>query len=166
MSEDPEPGRNGPAAAPAPRWMKIALVLSLALNLLVVGALAGAAFSGGHKGRDHAHKMRGGDAGAVTHALSTSDKRALRREIKDRMRAEGGNRQAVRTELETLAALMRAPDTAAPEIETQLGRIQDLMVDRLTTARALVGVMLAGFDAQERAEYADRLEAVLSARRP
>lgn len=64
----------------SPRSLKIALALSLALNLLVVGAIAGALISGGPPGRAAAPRA---EIGALARGLDGPDRRALGRSLRN-----------------------------------------------------------------------------------
>ena len=73
------------AAKRAGRWTRWALIISLALNLIVIGAVVGTVLrhgSEGHRdahGDKHGHDMAGGP---LTQALSREDRRAIGREMR------------------------------------------------------------------------------------
>lgn len=155
---EPDPAKT----SSAPRWMKIALVLSLSLNLLIVGAIAGAALSGGGKWHGPPGKPRGGaEANLITDALPEADRRDLRRTLMRAMRSDHERREALRSEMAALADVMRAPDFTPEALEEQLILIQQQMMGRLAVARGILVERLAGFDAAERASYAERLDEAL-----
>ncbi|MEL7013209.1 MAG: periplasmic heavy metal sensor [Pseudomonadota bacterium] len=150
----------------APRWMKVTLVISLAANLLVVGAFAGAFLS--HSAKADARQMgpRGGPANVISEALPKNERRALGREIRRTLRAEPALRTALRKEITALAELMRAPEYTPEALEAQLMQIQSHMMGPLSIARAAMVEHLASFDEPRRMAYAARLEELLDTMRP
>ena len=149
----------------APRWMKVTLVISLAVNLLIVGAVAGAVLTKGDP--PGARKGGAGNHGAnmVTDALPKEERRALRREVRRTLRARPDLREALHTEIAALADLMRAPDYTAGALEAQLTQIQMRMMGPLSVARSVLAERLTDFNASERASYADRLDRLLNENR-
>ncbi len=149
------------AATRSPRWMRIVLVLSLALNLAGVGVVAGAVL--GHSKKPPRSAMVGDlGFGPYTDALSAEDRRALRSAFVERAPDFRDLRKVMRADFDRLLAILRTePYDAAAATEViaaqrdrarqgfELG--QDLLVERL-------GAMTA----EERAAFADRLERVLS----
>ena len=103
----PPPGSGGP------RWIKIALAVSVALNLAVAGLAAGAWLREGHS-RGMPRDM---SFGPFTEALSDADRRELRRALGDRAPGFREARQEMRADLTTLLATLRAEpfDPAAAE---------------------------------------------------
>lgn len=150
----------------APRWMKMTLVISLAANLLVMGALAGAALN--DKGKPHGRKdgPRGASANIITDALSKDERRALGREVRQALRAEPELRASLHTEIRALADLMQAPDYTEAALETQLIEIQSEMMGPLSVARTALLAHFSSFDETERRAYAMRLKELLEDMRP
>ena len=72
MTISPNPSSPSPGA---PRWMRVLLVLSLALNLLVAGLLIGDALTGGGPGRGPRPAEMA--LGPVAQALDPADRRAI-----------------------------------------------------------------------------------------
>lgn len=146
------PGRWGMAL-----WLRLVLFASLALNLLVVGIVAGFVFGGthdrgrGHMGRDAALPY----VGALRDADRDELRRALGEELRDRRTAKGQlaaqYRDAVvvlRTEpfeREALEAVMAA-QAARAQARSEAGRTA--LIDRL-----------AAMSPEARRAYADRLAA-------
>lgn len=137
------------------KGLRIALGLSLALNLLVAGLVAGAVLrDGGPRER----MVRDLDFGPFTEALSPNDRDELRRDFVQRAPDLRGMRQAMQADLETFLAALRTepfdPAALAQVLASQQGRMarrvelgQELLLDRLTA-----------MDPAERAAFADRLE--------
>lgn len=148
-----------PAVRRAPRWMKILLTGSLAVNLLVVGVVAGAAWR-----FSKAPQGGGGprDGFAVIAALERDDRRAVLKEL----RQEGRQARAqARDDMARLLDVLRSP-TLDPDA------LDALMLSQITrgktmqdTVRAAWSARVTAMSAQERAAYADRLEYRLKASR-
>lgn len=159
MSDSPAPRAPG-------RWLKAALVVSLALNLAVAGMIAGALLGERRDTRrpPATEMARDLGLGPYTRALETEDRRALGDAVRARVRAAGGPR-AIRSEIrqgfaEVLDAIRAEPfdpDRVADLIAAQGARAEA----RRELGAALLVERLAGMDAARRAAYADRLEAGL-----
>lgn len=167
MSETMEQPNTPPAAPPPPptqppvpaakvgKGLRIALGVSVAVNLLILGLVAGALLrDGGPRER----LVRDLDFGPFTEALSPEDRDALRRAYVARSPDLGGMRQEMRTDLEAFLAALRAepfdPAALVRVMENQQGRMarrielgQDLLLERLTA-----------MDGREREAFAERLE--------
>lgn len=149
-------------ASGAGRGLKWALALSLALNLLIVGFAAGAAWRFAGKEGDHRRwgPERGMSGAPFVRALPREARRELGRTMRGDLRAlpSRGERQALYGRM--VEALRAEPfDTA---------RVQDILQTQAETAQALQGAaqeawleIVSGMSADERAEVADRLEEAL-----
>ena len=141
--------------APKRRWMPVLLVISLAVNLLVVGVVLGTAlrFKGGDRAR-----IPPGFGPALYHALPRADQKALRGQLSD-MRSKGSHRRS--QDFNALSATLRAtpfdPNTVAVLLEQQAQVTADLQ-------QALHQQWLArvtSMSDEERQTYADQLEDVV-----
>jgi uncharacterized membrane protein len=142
------------------RWLRWLLVGSLALNLLVVGAVAGLGVAW----------MRGMGPEAGTRdvawpyvaALTREDRRAVGRAIRAEMAAQGFTRADRRARYDEAVALLRAEPFDAGAFSELLGH-QFAASARLQSAgrEALAG-RLGAMTADERAAYADRMEEALA----
>jgi len=161
---DPATGASGmPPAAPLPRrrWLLgAALFLSLSLNLLVIGVVAGSLWV---RGGPDSTRRAAVDFGSAPYlaALHEDDRAALRR----RWAAEGGDLRRIRAErqadLAALAAALRAQPHDPAAVAALLAATQARTAARQSRLLELLAERLAGMDAAERAAYADRLEAGL-----
>src|SRR6056297_1168972 len=82
-----------------PLWLRLTLLGSLALNLLVIGAVAGAFVFGGPEHR--ALRDRGDPVPVFIRALDPTDRRALRQDLLENLRdrardGRGATRSAAR----------------------------------------------------------------------
>jgi uncharacterized membrane protein len=149
-----------PPAATAPRWMKIALTLSLAANLGVAGLVGGAFLHGaGDGGRP---MVRDIGFGPFSEALSPEDRRALRQAY---MR-DGGDRpremrQQMRAEMGSLLATLRQDPLGEAGLRAAFAEFQARGQDRLALGQRLLTDRIIAMTPQERAQFADRLEDIL-----
>jgi uncharacterized membrane protein len=140
-------GRRG-----TPLWVKMLLVGSLALNLLVVGIVAGFAL----RGEGRAPVAREGGWPYVA-ALPPRDRLAVGRDIRQALRAGGITREARRSSFEEALALLRRDPFPEERFEALLAR-QFAAASLVQEAgrRALLA-KVAAMRPDERARYADRL---------
>lgn len=154
---DPNPTLPAPPETPATgssRGVKIALALSLAVNLAVAGLAAGAWL------RDGPHRgiPRDMSFGPFSEALNEADRRAIRRALMDRMGEFRTQREAARAEFEALLTAMRAENFDPAVLKAALSAIETRMTERLDLGRTLIEARLFEMTAKERAAFADRLE--------
>ncbi len=142
-----------PPPRPAGRGIKIALAVSLALNLLVAGLAVGAMLRGGPApgGRDFG-------LGPLSEALSREDRSALREAFLNRHPDARAERRAMRAEFDTLLAALRAEPFDPAALDAALQAIAQRNTELLETGRGLVAARLKAMDAEARAAFADRLE--------
>ncbi|MDT8854095.1 periplasmic heavy metal sensor [Paracoccaceae bacterium Fryx2] len=149
---------------PPGRWLRVALAVSLAVNLGVAGVVAGAFLKGGPGGHRPASERDPG-FGPFTAALSAEDRDALRRAYVERAPGLRAARAEMRTEwAAVLAALRREPfDPAA--LQAALDRQNARSLQRLTLGQGLLAAHLLAMTPDARRQFADRLQASLD-RRP
>ncbi|GAA0285532.1 periplasmic heavy metal sensor [Rhodovulum strictum] len=141
-----------------PVWVRVALVASLALNLMVLGVVGGAVLK-----RDMPPRAGfvPGDYGPYSRALSEPDREALRAAYRAEAPRLRENREAVRQSFRDLQAALRAEPydhaRVVALVEAQQARVQD----HATLMRGLTLDRVAAMNPEERAAFADRLERVL-----
>ncbi len=149
-----------PPAAPrsrAPGWMRWTLIASLALNLAVIGLVAGTAIKR-MTGDPRGPSVRALHLGPLTAALEPEDRRALRRAFREQagelrgIRAEQAQGQAA------LLAALRAEPFDADAVRAQLAEQRARMSRGFDLGQGLLVDHLAGMTAADRAAFADRLE--------
>ena len=137
-----------------PRWIKAALVASVALNLAVAGLVLGAWLGDGpRKGMP-----RDLSFGPFSEALSDTDRRALRKDLMGRAGEFRTSRDAARAEFETLLATLRADPFDPAAMTTALTAIETRNAERLELGRSLIETRLIEMSVEERMAFADRLE--------
>jgi uncharacterized membrane protein len=159
---------TGPATPPpivpqgsgSARWIKIALAISVALNLAVAGLAAGAWM---REGRDRG-MPRDMSFGPFTEALSDADRREMRRALLDRMPSFREARQELRADLAALVTSLRAVPFDPAATEQALSAISRRAADRLDLGRDLMAERISAMSDAERQAFADRLERGLKRR--
>lgn len=145
MTEPMEPAKPG-----IRRWVKIVLGLSLALNLLIIGAVAGTAFRVSKTVND---APRSGFAFVA--ALEREDRRSVFSALRDENRK---SRSAGRREMEQIFSILRSDDLDADALARAMAgqaerasRMQERIKDQLI-------VVVGNMSVEERRAYAERLE--------
>lgn len=142
-----------------PRWIKIALGLSLAVNFAVMGMVAGAMLRGGPKGPP---PSAGNFAFAYVRALPRED----RREIFEGVRRAGGEGQLSRADrralyTEMLTAL-RAPDLDRNAVSAVLDKQNVASVGVQSAVQIRWLDLVEGMSIEERSAYADAVQEVIT----
>lgn len=142
---------------PAGRWTTWALIASLALNLFVVAAVAGAGLR--HQRMPH-RDVREVGFGPFTDALTREDRAALR----DAFIAAAPDFRDMRREAEAgftrLVAALRADPWDRAATEAVLAEQAARTAERLDLGRRLLVERLETMTPEARAALADRIEAV------
>ncbi|MBL9062205.1 periplasmic heavy metal sensor [Tabrizicola sp.] len=154
---DPQTNPPGvPPVGPGPvsRGVKIALALSVALNLAVAGLAVGAWLGDG----PHRGMPRDMSFGPFSEALDDDDRRAIRRVLLERLGEFREQREAVKAEFETLLTTLRAEPFDPAAMTAALAAIETRNAERLELGRSLIETRLIEMSAEERRAFADRLE--------
>lgn len=139
--------------------MRGLLVGSLALNLVVIGAVAGLLISGGGwHGRHHAPGIAAA-GGPLTRALDAQDRRAIARQMRDAYRDGRPGRAEQRAAFDALIADLRKTPFERADVAAHMARMRGMLFGRLELAQGLLLDRLDGMTPDERAAFADRLEA-------
>lgn len=144
----------------AGRWTRIALVVSLALNLAVAGVVAGAMIRGGPMHRGEMGRDPG--FGPFTEALSPEDRTALRRAFLQNAPEFRDGRRALRADFAQILAGLRAEPFDRDAMAALLARQQERMATRLQLGQRLILDRVAEMTPEARAAFADRLEQSLA----
>ena len=144
-------------APSAPRWMRWLLVLSLALNLLVLGLVVGDALSGGGPGRGPRPVEM--TLGPVARALDPADRRAILGELRGHPDLHHLGRGGREAGLREVAAALRAEPFDADRARAALAMQSDRVVAAHAAVQEALLARIAAMTAEERAAFANRLEA-------
>lgn len=145
---------------PASRTLKIALAISLALNLGVVGMVGGAML---HDGPGHRGDMvRDLGFGPFTQALAPEDREALRGAFLARVPEFRAARREMRADFAAVLTALRADPFDAAVLGTALAGQSERMAKNLATGQALIADHIAAMTPAARKAFADRLEESLT----
>jgi uncharacterized membrane protein len=143
------------------RGLRIALAVSVALNLGILGMMAGAWFNhGGPEGRGGDFRDLG--FGPFTEALSPEDRVALRKAFIARMPDLREARRAMRQNQQDLLAALRADPFDKARLEVVLAAQSARAASQLGTGQDLLKDLLIQMTPEARHSFADRLEDRLS----
>ena len=152
MTENPQPDNAGRRP-----WGKIALFVSLAFNLAVIGLVAGAMW-GGPRDRDRNPVLRDLGFGPFVQALPRADQRALAAAL----RAEAGsfrdNRAALRAQFEAILDALRADPFDADGFRALVADQRSQIGERQRIGQDLLLARIAQMSVADRAAYADALD--------
>lgn len=148
-------------------WVKVLLAVSLALNLAVLGLVAGAGLRAEktwHTGSpDHARNVvRDLGLAPIIGAFPPEMRREMAREFRDRSGPPRADRLALAAELEDALGVLRSEPFDRAALEGLLNRQRDRVAARLSAGRDVVLDRIEAMSAQERVAFADKLEKSLA----
>lgn len=150
---------NTPEPRRPRRWMGPALAVSLALNLLVAGAVAGAWMSGHRQDevrRVAVDRMIGRTPFVA--ALDPDDRREVLRELRREAEPLARNRADLRARLDALLEALRAETFDRAQIEALIAEQRQIGARRMEIGEAALIDRIAAMSLEERRAYADRLD--------
>lgn len=145
----------------SPKWVKVLLALSLAVNLAIAGVVAGFVLRGGPK------VGRGPDMGyAMPYVLALP--RELRREVFGAVRRDEGvpSRRERREEYREMIAALRATPFDPGAVQVVLDRQSSGAVRVQGAAQAAWLNVVSGLSDAERVAYTERMEEQMQRRAP
>lgn len=152
-----EPQMN--AAPKTGRGLKIALAISLAANLAVIGLVAGALIGFGPTGDRDDQRLRSLGLGPFAMALTREDRAGFAARIDhDRMRAE---RQALGAGLAALGSALQSEPFDRPAAAAALGAMRGATGAMQAVSHAALLDQIAAMSPRARGALADRLERAL-----
>ncbi len=145
-----------PPTAPPRSGLRIALIVSLGLNLVILGTLGGLALR--HELRPPPPPVRNLAFGPFTEALSPEDRTALQHAFVEQAKGLRAQRAEMRSDLQALLAALRAP-VYDPQVFADVMVRQKARTDIwLGLGQRLLMERIAAMTPTERAAFADRLE--------
>ena len=138
------------------RGLRWALGISLALNLAVVGMVAGAMLRDGPGMRGAMVRDLG--FGPFTEALSREDRRALRQALFERAPEIRQARQQRQEDLQALVAILRAEPFDAAALAAAMAEQEARMVGQLRLGQRVLQERIAAMTPEARRGFAERLE--------
>lgn len=136
--------------------LRIALALSVAVNLAVLGLVAGAFLRDGPGMR--AAMVRDLGFGPYTEALSPDDRKALRRALFEKAPDIRENRRMMREDTAALLTLLRADPFDAGAFHERMEAQHERMEAQLRLGQDLLQEFITAMPAADRSAFADRLE--------
>ncbi len=138
---------------------RIALVVSLGLNLAVVGVVGGAFFKHGRP--DHV----GARFDPIVRALEPAERRKIGREIRKHRAGKADRRAALEAAFAEVLVVLRAPEFDSDAMRSAMTQKSEALRQTRDTGETALIAHLSGLSADERAEFADRLEGILKQKR-
>ena len=138
-------------------WMKIALGLSLALNLAVAGLMVGGALRE-HRGGARPDMVRELNFGPFTKALSEEDRRALRADFFAKAPEFRQTRALMRGDMQAILAALRADPFDPVALRSAIANQNARIGRQIQLGQDLIVVRIEAMTPQARAAFADRLE--------
>lgn len=149
---------NVPTPAPkSGRWIKLALFSSLAVNVAVAGIVIGAAVRYGPDSDRRPPRMDD-LSGPYTRALTSDDRRAIGRRIRQEQRDLMPNRAALQTEFAAMLSALRATPFAPDDVGAILARQRNIGEKRSELGHQLLLEHLTAMSDVQRVGFARRLE--------
>ena len=139
----------------SPAWMRILLVASLALNLLIIGLVAGAAIRGGPVARQ---VERSGGFGPFPEALAPTERAEFMDRVRDAAPDFRDNRRALRTAFSGVLEAVRADPFDPAALQAALEVQEAALKGRQRIAVEVVVAQISEMDAEARNAFADRLQ--------
>lgn len=139
--------------------LRVALALSVAVNLAVLGLIAGAIMRDGPGLRGAMVRDLG--FGPYTEALRPEDRKALRQALFEKAPELRETRRLMREDMQALLGLLRADRFDAEAFHARMEAQHERMEHQLRLGQSLLQDFIAAMPAAERRAFADRLEAGL-----
>jgi len=137
------------------RLQKRLLVLSLGLNFVVIGLVAGMFFMGGTQGGAQRFDLT---AGPITRAMDTDHREALRTALRESGAFRRVNRQQMRTDVMALLDVVRADTFDETAFKDVLARQRARLAEGQAAVLDALTQQISDMTLDERAAFADRLE--------
>lgn len=151
MNETPNVAKAGMRG-----WVRGLFILSLTLNLLVVGVVAGGMI--GHAKRMPRAAIGEISMGPFNEAFSHEDREALRRAAEADGRDFREMRRAGRADFERLIAALRAEPWDEAEVRAAIEGHRARTIERMQIGERLMLGRLGAMQPEQRRAFADRLE--------
>lgn len=142
------------------RWIKVIFVLSLAMNLVIVGLVAGAAYRIKRFGPPP-HVALEGPGSPVLRALGKEDRREVGRNIRKSYGKHSASSEFEIAHYQRLADLIAADPVDIEAVREASAGLDDRISQRRLVAREAWMQKLSVMSLEERKAYADRIRAIL-----
>ena len=146
---------------PSVRWVRIALAISLAINLGIAGVVVGAMLRDGGP-MHNANLARDLGFGPFTEALSKADRAELRRAFLAKVPEMRDGRRAMREDIGALLTKLRATPLDIEGLRAAFVRQKARNMERLELGQQLIFDLIVGMTDEARKDFAGRLEQSLA----
>ncbi len=144
-----------PKSSDCPRWIKIALAVSLAINLLIIGIAGGMAARFG--GSDGPPRMSD-SGGAYTRALTPKDRREIGKDLGQQFQEMRKGRAIVQEQYREMLAVLKAEPFDRGAAEDVLQRQSGIADQRRKVSERALLDRFEAMTPAERAAFVVRLE--------
>ena len=148
-----------PAKPGMKRWLRVVLVLSLAMNFVVIGLVGGAALHFGRSGPPPKYSDRGGSP--IFSAFEREDRRDIGRSIRKSYREYAGKVEHEKAQYQAIADVIEAEPMDLDALRQASAAIDDRMAQRRSFAREAWIEKVSGMSLEDRKAYATRLREIL-----
>ncbi|ABD56049.1 periplasmic heavy metal sensor [Jannaschia sp. CCS1] len=145
----------------ARRWVKVALAISLALNLAIVGLIGGAVLGGGGPGDGGVPALRALGLGPFARALSREDRAELRTRIEGTGVELREERREIGRALRAVEGALRADPFDRATVEEAFARSRGMVVSLQETGHTALLDQIETMSAAERQDLANHLARVM-----
>lgn len=139
------------------RWVKVALAVSLALNLAIVGLVGGALLGDGGNRDGGAPALRALGLGPFARALSREDRAELRARIEGTGLELREERRAIGQSLRAVEGALRADPFDRTAVEAAFTQARGMVVSLQQTGHDALLDQIETMSTAERRDLADRL---------
>lgn len=139
----------------AGRWRHILLVVSLGLNLAVVGLVVGVVLNGGPRNAPPRFDLT---VGPLTRALEGERRGAVREALRESGAFQRVDRSEIRADVQAILATLRAEQFDQTAFRAALSRQRQRLQAGQDAVLDAVTAQIEDMTTQERAEFANRLE--------
>jgi len=158
--ETPQSPQPGPRrAARRSRLLRIALIWSLAVNLLVLGLVGGAVVNFRRGGDEPVSRIDGPNP--FLRALTREDARKIRRAMEGQVRDLAHDRDTARESMQAVLRELRSASFSPEALRAHFDLLAQSNARRAAIGTDAIIAHLTTLDARARADFADRLEAAL-----
>jgi len=166
-TQTPTP-KPSPAKIPTGRGVRIALFVSLAINLLILGMVGGAIWDNRGKIGPRANLGPAVDAGMVPfgQAMDRKQRDEFMQELATRNRELDNNRGRVREQMEDLVAAISSVPFDPDALQAAFADAQTSLVERQQIGADVLIERIAAMSDEERAEFVKRFRKSLRGMRP
>jgi len=143
------------------RWTRILLFVSLAVNFVIVGVVAGAFYHAKAPGGAERVALRDPGAALFLSALEPADRRAMVRRLREEGLGPVEARREARAQFDALVAALRADPFDAAAVQEVIDAQASTAEARRSVGQRVFVERVEQMSNTERAAFADRLEKTL-----